>query len=452
MFATPSLTSPFMEHFTRWASGVVAVLLGAAACGRQVLPPAAPAAAREPGCILRPTPARPSGTQTIGVTEPVDPGRAPIPSNDVERFVFRQLYEALVRVDCEGRVTPALATAWRSLDGGRSWTFTLRGGATFWDGTPITAADVLASWRPSDDGRSPLVTVGTVSAAAGSTFTVLLAAPSAELPRTFADPALAVVKRIRESPWPLGSGAYWVARSDSATITLRAVAPGSRPGDVVLRGPDTAAWRARDVDLVLARGRMLDDPGTAGFDELPVPWDRVYALHVPRRRSGNVAPQVREALVAVLWEGARPADVPGWWRAPAPLCARIAPRAGARSPGSVPSRIAYPANDQAAAALAERLAALTAAGSLAPVLDAPRGAVRAMALAPAALAAAAACGGELAYVFSLPRRTYAACPPVAVATDSLLALVETRPRVFARQAAAGLGLEWDGTLTLLHAR
>src|SRR5439155_19885395 len=50
---------------------------------------------------------------TIALGDRVDPANAPHPTNDSERLLFRQLYETLVRVDCEGRVRPGLAASWR---------------------------------------------------------------------------------------------------------------------------------------------------------------------------------------------------------------------------------------------------------------------------------------------------------------------------------------------------
>src|SRR2546426_9242355 len=47
---------------------------------------------------------------------------------------------------------PGLAATWEQAPGDR-WAFTLRDNARFWDGAPVTARDVLASWR-SHDARS----------------------------------------------------------------------------------------------------------------------------------------------------------------------------------------------------------------------------------------------------------------------------------------------------------
>src|SRR5262245_10647010 len=82
----------------------------------------------------------------IGVAGLVDPGHAPIPTNDAERFVFRQVFETLVRLDCTGAVRPGLAESWQVADDGRQWTFTIRPDGRFSDGTPVTGQSIVDSW------------------------------------------------------------------------------------------------------------------------------------------------------------------------------------------------------------------------------------------------------------------------------------------------------------------
>lgn len=57
----------------------------------------------------------------------------------------RHLYEALVGRDAESRWVPGLALSWTAVDD-TTWEFRLRPGVTFHDGTPFTAADVVASF------------------------------------------------------------------------------------------------------------------------------------------------------------------------------------------------------------------------------------------------------------------------------------------------------------------
>ena len=62
-------------------------------------------------------------------------------------YVFQrmQIAETLVGTDTAGALAPLLARAWR-LDADRlTWRFALRAGATFHDGTPVTAEAVAAA-------------------------------------------------------------------------------------------------------------------------------------------------------------------------------------------------------------------------------------------------------------------------------------------------------------------
>ena len=64
-------------------------------------------------------------------------------SSDVFRFTFDSLYT----VDIKGDWVPALATGYTVSPDGLTWTFKLRPGGRWSDGSPFTAADVNFTWR-----------------------------------------------------------------------------------------------------------------------------------------------------------------------------------------------------------------------------------------------------------------------------------------------------------------
>jgi len=76
----------------------------------------------------------------------------------IAQYYIQQLVtEGLVAIDATGKVSPALADSWTEEDA-TVWTFTLRQGAKFSDGTPVTAEDVLYSIeRDSDPEREPSI-------------------------------------------------------------------------------------------------------------------------------------------------------------------------------------------------------------------------------------------------------------------------------------------------------
>jgi peptide/nickel transport system substrate-binding protein len=69
----------------------------------------------------------------------LDPAKSDISTANI---VIWHLTESLVAADADGAIRPALATAWTVSDDGRTWTFRLREGVRFHDGTPFDAGAV----------------------------------------------------------------------------------------------------------------------------------------------------------------------------------------------------------------------------------------------------------------------------------------------------------------------
>ncbi|HEY0159342.1 MAG TPA: ABC transporter substrate-binding protein [Thermoanaerobaculia bacterium] len=68
----------------------------------------------------------------------------PIPSNSRhERYVTQLIFTPLIHIDRDLRPAPGLATSWEVSDDGLLYTFELNPKATFSDGKPVTARDVL---------------------------------------------------------------------------------------------------------------------------------------------------------------------------------------------------------------------------------------------------------------------------------------------------------------------
>jgi len=61
------------------------------------------------------------------------------------RSIKSVIYEALVKLDAQGRYRPALAEQWDLSEDARSWTFHLREGVTFHNGDVMNASDVVAT-------------------------------------------------------------------------------------------------------------------------------------------------------------------------------------------------------------------------------------------------------------------------------------------------------------------
>lgn len=73
-----------------------------------------------------------------------------VPTGRAVAYVF----DGLTRFTPEARVEPSLAERWDASPDGRRFTFHLRHGITFSDGSPLTARTVIASWRRALDPRT----------------------------------------------------------------------------------------------------------------------------------------------------------------------------------------------------------------------------------------------------------------------------------------------------------
>src|SRR5216684_3807358 len=93
-------------------------------------------------CLLA-TAAHAASLRYGGTTPPLT--MDPHATNDfVTAGLVRQVYDSLVNLGDDMSIGPGLATAW-SYRGNATWRFTIRGGVTFQDGSPLTADDVIFS-------------------------------------------------------------------------------------------------------------------------------------------------------------------------------------------------------------------------------------------------------------------------------------------------------------------
>lgn len=134
---------------------VVSVLtLLVSACGQAtVTPQAIPVTVQVPvqqtvqvPVLITPTPARPPqvlrwSVEGIGDLDTLDPPRI---ANSQGVFVASLLFGGLVKLDAELKVVPDAAT-WTVSEDGLRYTFKLRNGLRFSDGTPVTSDDVVFS-------------------------------------------------------------------------------------------------------------------------------------------------------------------------------------------------------------------------------------------------------------------------------------------------------------------
>ncbi len=344
-----------------------------------------------PDCDLPTGTIIPGGDFTVAVADRVDPAHAPIPTNPGERLVFAQLYETLVRVDCAGHLLPNLASGWTCTADSSTWIFSLRENARFWDGTPVSAASVLASWyqaQEKDGRRDPWTWLnahaGTIKALDGRRLSISLPEPQAAFPLLLAHPATAVAVTRQGWTWPVGSG----------PARLGADTPRPLP-DLVCRPnphhPRAPAWHSltfqcrpgMDPRDLVAGGCDLLESSTARdaaffrevptFQILPLPLARTYLLLCPPLKNptgcsawNNETPpnDLAQAMNSVAWQPWARLVIPGPGTgacpqvhgpvtalAAAPLAWRLADKK------LDADTLVYPADDAGAKDLAEYLAA-----------------------------------------------------------------------------------------------
>jgi hypothetical protein len=397
-----------------------------------------------PACVVTDSVGTAPDTTAILLAEPVDPAHAPVPTNDAESLVFRQLYETLVRLDCEGHVRPGLAVLWRQDQ--LEWTFTLRDKAAFWDGTPLDATTLLEEWHRINPGTA---VAGVRSE--GRSLSVFLSRPVP--PEYFVGPALRVAKRRPDSPWPLGTRP-WAPRPENSTLfvgTANGVLridsrPGADPRDLLDAGADLLV--TRDLRAVAYA------EGLGGWTHVPAAWDRLYLLLSPvdRARDTAAAEGIRAGLVRgpLRGEGRSPAPELVTWVDHCKLLADGASRSGGAPAGR--RRVVYPRDDAAARALAERLVA-RAESDLSVLLGlpaAPSGTtVTAAGLDPDAFARALAEPDDLGLILPLFHHGAAECLPVTglpAGWGLIEPLVETRSHLLVRPGAPRVVRDRDGVV------
>jgi hypothetical protein len=356
------------------------------------------------------------------LTDSVDPAHAPVPTNDSERLLFRQLYRNLVRIDCQGKVRPDLAEAWSFDSAARSWTFTLRDVTISPDGSRLLATHVLASWRSHP---RLLAALGIDSAVAVNARTLVVGVRSGgSEPKLFAQPALSVTLSPALS---LASNGQFVRPSAAGPTVLDFVTVHGDLRDALDSGVDLLV--TRDADLAEYASRKPD------LQTFPLPWSRTYALVQPPGDDSLQGFGTADSLRASLARDAVRADARPAQTIPSSCSGVAAPERLDHL-----SRVAYQAKDVVARGLAERIVALNG--------DDPE--LRVEALPDSAFAASLRAGRERAYILALPISLEDICSTGLPFPEQALVhpLIDTRARAIVRRGSPELTVEWDGTLRL----
>ncbi|MCP4547024.1 MAG: hypothetical protein GY835_11215 [bacterium] len=447
-------------------------------------------------CAILPGQAAEGGLLHFALADSVDPAHLAFPVNDAENLLFRQLYETLLSVNCDGSLRPELAESWRrepAAEGG-GWIFTIREGACFWDGQEVEASDVLASWMATSrvarglNGHLPCPAIEPLTTCIqivdSRRIRVTPRVEPAGFPRQLALPAFAISSARPLLYWNLGTGplrprglhlrpqgeiiCYPNHRHPAPANWSEIIFPilsGIDPRNFTYEGADAFQLRDRRI-LPLFRG--LEDMTAVNLS-----WDRLYILVLPRggafadalggdpdwyeRLAGEVNggvilhAQAIAATTSWLWE-----FLPNLVFMTDPTVADssvIMPGEYVAPPLPVNPLIRYPVGDPDARELAARIAALASrsdgygrALAISPIVSPDTGADFEIALERALTLV----DNPTDEIFILPVRR-GAVYPLELGCARLLPLALSRSSLVVNRDLVGVAVGLDGIPLLNHA-
>ncbi|WP_028671724.1 ABC transporter substrate-binding protein [Saccharospirillum impatiens] len=181
----------------------------------------------------------------------------PAAAFSLEVVMLANVYEPLLWYNPEGadeRFTPALATDWSVSDDGLSWTFTLREGVTFQDGTPFNAEAAKLSLDRTREMRQGAwyIWAGVESIEAIDTHELVI---TTETPQPIDLIASSQYGAYIYSPDAAEQGTDWFNEGNAAGTGPYQVRQWSQGQQVVLEAFDQywGGWEANQYDRVILR-------------------------------------------------------------------------------------------------------------------------------------------------------------------------------------------------------
>jgi peptide/nickel transport system substrate-binding protein len=253
----------------------------------------------------------------VAMMQPPRSGLSPL-SDDAFKLSRWSTAETLVKLDEEGDAQPALATKWTQ--SGKSWTFTVRDGVTFHDGTELTAEDVVRSLTAAaGTAPKPRILDGvelTAKAQGDDTVVVTTGDEDPLVPQRLSSPQLSILAAKAyqgKTVNPVGAGTgpfeltkvngtssaaldryddYWGGKAKSPGIDVRFVPDGTARA---------AALRSGEADIVeavpVSQAALLDEDQ---ITEVPMPRTNTLYLNTEKGafKDASLRAAAREAIDA----------------------------------------------------------------------------------------------------------------------------------------------------------
>lgn len=177
------------------------------------------------------------------------------------------VFDTLFSQDSRGQVKPQMVDSWTASEDGKSWSFTLRPGLKFNDGTPVKAEDCVASiqrWAKKDTLGQALMAAGAEFAVTGDNrFTLTLKEPFGLVLDALSKPSgmppfimpkrLAVTDPNTQVTEMVGSGPFlfkrdeWVPGNKVVYVKNPAYVPRAEPADGLAGGKNVKVDRVEWV-------------------------------------------------------------------------------------------------------------------------------------------------------------------------------------------------------------
>ncbi len=246
------------------------------------------------------------GVLTIGRREDGTTFDPIMTAQNVDFWVFMNVYDQIVRVDRSGtKLEPGLAESWTVSPDGLTYTFTMRD-AKFSDGSPITSADAAFTLTRIRDDEGSLWSdtykiIADLQTPDDKTLVVTLSAPSVPFLSTLAMPGSAVVSKAGMEA--MGAEAYAESPIASGAFTVKEWLRGDRV--VLEKNPNF--WEADRVKLDGVEWISVPDDNTrmlkmqAGELDAAifVPFSRIAELTADTKLKVQLDPSTREDAMII---------------------------------------------------------------------------------------------------------------------------------------------------------
>jgi len=441
-------------------------------------------------CLLVTGAGRSPDTLTVSLPGRIDSDNAPVGRNYSERIVFGHMYQPLCSVDCLGEVHPLIADSWRREEGGRLWIFRLRKGIRFWDGSHLTAGDVIRSWRSITwQTAREIAGIDSVTAEGQYSLRVYFDHSIEDFPRILATEHFLVTGGSRRNGFPSGTGRFRPVEGGEDIFRKGTIIRSLDGGRSVIRfvylsGEEALNRLSGSIDIAVTPDPDLIDYAGAleEFLTIPLPWERTYLLlsatRADRLRSGKEAGSLSGEIRDDLADNAVRVEARGCgrggWHYDLDECRRLSGIAEYQhrysagfNPDSDEKRVLFRKGDHTAAELAGRIAALaSSAGSgQAELLESAvpgitGGVIRVEGVTGEELSSSLGGGDDFAYIVSVNARPFDRCAEALELLgkarwlagsgigleDILIPLVDTRNYLIISRAAGPLWMDWRGHL------